>query len=252
MEAIVSQIGALLIKKEATLATAESCTGGLIGHLLTNVAGSSQWYIGGAISYSNELKQQLLAVNADTIEDVGAVSAEVAEQMARGAQQAFGTEYAISVTGIAGPSGGTAEKPVGLTYIGIATPQEVSVQRFVWDGDRHVNKQQSAKQALIMLLEKLGADSEVSKSASPRRSAIGEGGSAKVEIVFQPDGRMRPVSFAWQGRTLKVTSWGRQWEKEGVRHFLVMTTGDRVWELRFVSANGYWSIHSRSAPYRTV
>lgn len=149
------QLGNLLKAKSYTLATAESCTGGLIGHRITNVSGSSAYYLGGIISYSNEAKMQFLGVQESTLRDFGAVSEQTAREMALGAQRIFGATFALSVTGIAGPDGGTADKPVGLTYIGLATPTTILVRRFVWTGERIQNKEASAEAALQFLLEYL-------------------------------------------------------------------------------------------------
>ena len=121
----VKSVMALLLERGWRLATAESCTGGLIAHWVTAIPGSSSVYAGGAVAYANEAKTALLGVPPALIERHGAVSAPVAEAMARGALERLGADVAVSTTGIAGPSGGTAEKPVGLVYIGVATRQGV-------------------------------------------------------------------------------------------------------------------------------
>jgi nicotinamide-nucleotide amidase len=148
-------IGSLLLERGWKLVTAESCTGGLIGHWITNVPGSSDYYLGGVVSYSNALKMQLLGVRAGTLETYGAVSEQVALEMAQGARARLGGEVALAVTGIAGPGGGSAEKPVGLTFTGISAPWGESVARFVWSGERVENKKESARAALQMLVEAL-------------------------------------------------------------------------------------------------
>jgi PncC family amidohydrolase len=145
-------VGELLIARQMTIATAESCTGGLISHLITDVSGSSAYMMGGIVAYSNEAKINLLGVKPETLVAVGAVSEEVAIELAAGVKRVFGVDCALSVTGIAGPLGGTAEKPVGLTYIGLATPDGITVQRFVWEGNRVQNKLSSAQAALQMLI----------------------------------------------------------------------------------------------------
>ncbi|HLA42032.1 MAG TPA: CinA family protein [Aggregatilineales bacterium] len=152
---LANRTGVLLLQRNQTLATAESCTGGLIGHRITEVSGSSAYFMGGVVTYSNEAKMRFLNVQESTLMAVGAVSEEVAYEMAQGAKNAFQTDFALSVTGIAGPSGGTLDKPVGLTYIGLATPEGVTVQRHVWEGDRSEVKSQSADAALQMLLDYL-------------------------------------------------------------------------------------------------
>ena len=136
-----------------TLATAESCTGGLVGHAITEVAGSSAYYLGGIISYSDEAKAGLLDVPAEALTMHGAVSAQVARAMAIGARARFGAGLAVAVTGIAGPGGGTDEKPVGLTYVAAADDRAVEVRRHRWTGDRAANKVASAEAALELLIE---------------------------------------------------------------------------------------------------
>ncbi len=152
------QLGGHLHALKVTLATAESCTGGLIGHLITEVPGSSAYYVGGVVAYSNEVKARLLGVSRETLELCGAVSHRTAEQMAVGARRLFGSDYALAVTGIAGPTGGTAQKPVGLTFVALDAPEGTHVRRFVWSGDRHQNKLSSARAALELLWEYLNAN----------------------------------------------------------------------------------------------
>ena len=147
------QVGEALQSRGLTVATAESCTGGLIASRLTDISGSSAYLLGGVVAYSNAIKMKLLNVAEKTLIDHGAVSEPTARQMAIGARTLIGTDYALSVTGIAGPGGGTAEKPVGLTYIGLAGPDGiVIVERRVWPHDRLGNKQASADAALELLL----------------------------------------------------------------------------------------------------
>jgi PncC family amidohydrolase len=154
-----NQLGAALRERGLTVCTAESCTGGLIAHRLTNIAGSSEYVVGGVVAYSNYTKSHLLRVREHTLIDYGAVSVQVAVEMATGARQLFGTDYSVSVTGIAGPGGGTAEKPVGLTFIGLAGPDDLlTVERYVWDGDREANKVYSANAALELLLKYVTSD----------------------------------------------------------------------------------------------
>lgn len=150
---LARQVGEGLRRKNWTLATAESCTGGLLGHLLTEVPGSSAYYLGGIIAYTNRLKQELLDVPVRLLEEHGAVSEAVARAMAEGAWRRLGAAVALSITGIAGPGGGTPEKPVGLVYLGLATPEGAHVERWVWDGDRMSNKLRSAQRALELLIE---------------------------------------------------------------------------------------------------
>lgn len=139
----------------ATLSAAESCSGGLIAHRITNVSGSSAYFLGGIVSYSNEAKESLLGVSHDILVTYGAVSGPVARAMAEGAQRVFESDYAIGVTGIAGPTGGTEDKPVGLVYIAVATPHETVVTRNRFDGTREEVKKQTADAALRLVLEQL-------------------------------------------------------------------------------------------------
>ena len=117
METLLAQIAAALLARKQTLATAESCTGGLVGAALTSLPGSSTWYLGGIVAYANALKIRLLGVAPELLETCGAVSLETARAMAEGARAATGADFAVSITGIAGPDGGTQEKPVGLGTI---------------------------------------------------------------------------------------------------------------------------------------
>jgi PncC family amidohydrolase len=156
--ALAERIQHHMQERGLTLATAESCTGGLIGHLITEVSGSSEYYVGGIVSYSNDLKEHELGVDRHTLETHGAVSAQTGVAMAEGARRRYGAAVAISVTGIAGPLGGTASKPVGLTYVGVADDAGHDVRRFAWDGDRHANKVSSAAAALELLADRIGLD----------------------------------------------------------------------------------------------
>lgn len=140
-----------LRQAKQSLATAESCTGGYIGHLLTSLPGSSEVYKGGAISYSNELKMSILGVHPETLERFGAVSEEVALEMAIGAQQHFQVDYSVAVTGIAGPDGGTDEKPVGTVWIAVAGKNGAKAQKFNFGKVRLPNIERSAANALVML-----------------------------------------------------------------------------------------------------
>ncbi len=161
------RVGAALIRQGARVCAAESCTGGLLLSALTDVAGSSAYVQGGLVTYSNEAKMNLLNVREATLMAQGAVSESTAGEMALGALALFDTDYALSVTGIAGPGGGTVEKPVGLTYIGLAGRCGLSrVERRVWDGDRVQNKLSSVAAALQLLLQAV-EDQSLSK-AMPR------------------------------------------------------------------------------------
>jgi PncC family amidohydrolase len=153
---LAAQIQEACERRCLTVAVAESCTGGLIADAITDTPGASAWFAGGVVAYSNASKVRLLDVPADVLEAHGAVSAQVAQAMARGACERFGAQVAVAVTGVAGPGGGTAAKPVGLTYVAVAGKLGSDVRRFGWTGDRQANKQASARAALEMLLESLG------------------------------------------------------------------------------------------------
>lgn len=152
---LAALVGEELRAAGLTLSTAESCTGGLIGHLLTEIAGSSDYYRGGLVSYSDDLKRNELSVPAAVLDKHGAVSAQTAVAMAQGARSRYSTDVAIAVTGIAGPGGGSAAKPVGLTYVAVADGDGHEVQRHQWSGDRHANKVASAEAALNLLMARL-------------------------------------------------------------------------------------------------
>ena len=150
-----ARIAEALTARGWLVAIAESCTGGLIGHLLTEQPGSSAYFAGGVISYSNAVKQQALGVREETLRVHGAVSAECALEMARGVRAALGAHVGLSATGIAGPGGGTVSKPVGLVYIGLSSPLGEIAERHFWPHDRSGNKWATADAALSLLLRHL-------------------------------------------------------------------------------------------------
>jgi PncC family amidohydrolase len=156
-QTLEAKVGSALNGKGWTLALGESCTGGLIAHRITEVPGSSEYFLGGVVAYSNAVKELLLHVESETLKTVGAVSEEAAREMARGAREAMSAAVGVSVTGIAGPGGGTVDKPVGLTFISVSTPEGEWAERHVFQGDRHSNKESAADAALKLLLEALGA-----------------------------------------------------------------------------------------------
>lgn len=157
---IEAQIGYLLRQRGWRLALGESCTGGLLGHRLTSVPGASSYFAGGITSYSDRVKSSLLGVDRGTLEEHGAVSEATAIEMAQGARRAFGVEVGLSVTGIAGPGGGTATKPVGLTWIAVSTPDRTRAEEHRWEGDRAANKERSAQAALTLLASNLRGESD--------------------------------------------------------------------------------------------
>jgi len=146
-----TSVGKTLHKNNKTLAVAESCTGGLICNRLTNVSGSSGYFLGGIVSYSNKMKEDVLGVSHRSMQKYGAVSRQVAAEMAKGMRLLAGSDIALSVTGIAGPGGGTRSKPVGLVYIGLATNNKRAVKKFIFKGSRKKIKSLAADAALRLL-----------------------------------------------------------------------------------------------------
>ena len=149
------QIGTLLHERGLKLATAESCTGGLVADRITNIPGSSEYFLGGIVAYSYEAKVALLHVSWDTLQQYGAVSREVVLEMAIGARKVMQADIAVSISGIAGPGGGLPDKPVGTTWFGLSSIDGDWARKFVWEGDRLKNKDLSAEAALQFILDYL-------------------------------------------------------------------------------------------------
>jgi PncC family amidohydrolase len=151
-------IGDLLKAKKTKLTFAESCTGGLVGHRITNVPGSSEYYLGSVTAYAYEVKESLLGVKHETLNTVGAVSRECVLEMASGVRKALSGGFPLenvigmSISGIAGPGGGTPEKPVGTVWVGMSTPDGEWAWKFQWQGDRLKNKEDSAQAALLLVV----------------------------------------------------------------------------------------------------
>lgn len=152
MDELAALAGRMLREAQLTLAVAESCTGGLLAHHITNVPGSSNYFLGGVVAYANEAKLRLLNVPCEVIEQHGAVSWQTALAMARGVRQLLRADVALSITGIAGPTGGTPEKPIGLMYLGLVADDAERWEEHHWFGTRLENKEFSVRVALIMLL----------------------------------------------------------------------------------------------------
>jgi len=156
-EELLKKVAYQLKKQGLIVATAESCTGGLLAHTLTNIPGSSVYFERGIVSYSNRAKIELVNVPEKTLNEYGAVSAQTAEAMAVGIKNSSQVDIGIATTGIAGPTGGTKEKPVGLVYIGIATPTNVDVKKYTFSGDRLHNKESTCNAALQMLFDHINS-----------------------------------------------------------------------------------------------
>ncbi|MET1255488.1 CinA family protein [Aliikangiella maris] len=157
MQQLIEQLSEKLLASQQMAVTVESCTGGGIGKALTDVAGSSAWFAGGLITYTNESKTQLAGVSATLIQENGAVSQLVAEAMAQGALQHFHNTVSVAVSGVAGPGGGTPDKPVGTVCIATCANQQVFSKRFLFDGDRQQIREQTIEQAIVMLIEALSS-----------------------------------------------------------------------------------------------
>lgn len=155
-ERLETRIGKRLRERGQSLATGESCTGGLLGHRITNVPGASEYYRGGIVAYSNEAKVALLGVERTALARFGAVSEAVARQMAEGVRRRLDADWGIGVTGIAGPAGGTPDKPLGLVYIAVAGQGRVTVRCSRFAGARAAIKKQTAEEALRLFWEQLG------------------------------------------------------------------------------------------------
>jgi PncC family amidohydrolase len=153
--ALAQRTGQLLLGVGWHLASAESCTGGLIGHALTEVPGSSAYYQGGVIAYDNAVKEHVVGVDSHTLETVGAVSEPCAREMVTGVRGLLQTEVGIATTGIAGPGGGTPSKPVGLVYIAVAMPDAMQCERHVFPGDRSAIKLATARRGLELVIAML-------------------------------------------------------------------------------------------------
>lgn len=148
---LAREVGRLLKERKLTIAIAESCTGGLIQKMLTDIPGSSEYFIGGVVAYSNLLKHKLLYVPMQTLITYGAVSYETACEMAWGIKELTGASIGVSTTGIAGPTGGTLDKPVGLVYIGVCTEKGATAYKFLFNGTRQEIREQTAIKALELV-----------------------------------------------------------------------------------------------------
>lgn len=154
-ENVLKKVSNLLKEKKLKVATAESCTGGLIAHTLTNISGSSDYFERGIVSYSYRAKIELLDVSENILKDYGAVSEQVARAMAEGIRTKSKVDIGMATTGIAGPTGGTKEKPVGLVYIAISTSNKTEVKKFLFSDSRIQNKESTSNAALKILLDYL-------------------------------------------------------------------------------------------------
>ena len=173
--ALAERLQGLCLGRGLTVALAESCTGGLVAAAITSVPGSSGYFLGGVVSYSDSAKTATLDVAAAALEAHGAVSAQVAKAMATGARARFDASLAASITGVSGPDGGSEAKPVGLTYVGLASGDAVAVRRFTFAGDREANREAAARAALEWLIERAeappGTSAQAGAAGQPRDEA---------------------------------------------------------------------------------
>lgn len=222
-------VGELLRKRGLRLAIAESCTGGLVGHRITNIPGSSTYYMGSVTAYAYEAKVRLLGVRWETLELHGAVSQETVLEMAKGVRDLLAADIGLAISGIAGPGGGTREKPVGLTWIGLSVEGFQQAWHTIWQGDRLAIKEQSAEQALALLVDYL---SQVERRQQAEQVVV----TAQFDLAGNP----QPLSFIWNNLPYSITATGRRWEDTQGRHILVMDNADQVYELLFVPTEGRW------------
>jgi nicotinamide-nucleotide amidase len=279
-ESLIRTIGSTLNAGGLTLTVAESCTGGLLGATITSIPGSSAYFEGGVIAYSYEAKMNLLDVPAELLEEHGAVSPAIVRCMAEGVRRLMGTDLALAITGIAGPSGATPEKPVGLVYIALASDLGVECQECRWSGDRLQNQQWSVRAALELLHEHLAslgpatgrqeacvenarAQQRLEPSLSdgtqpsakgpprgPLRHEPGGGTPVQVDARFEPGQPPSPLALNIEGQRLRITAVGRTWAtgegSDAIHHFMVETAPGEVMELAFEPGEMRWLVARRS------
>lgn len=152
-EPVLASLARQLIKKKLTISVCESCTGGMFSGMITDRPGSSKYFIGGIVAYSNEVKRKVVGVKPATLKKHGSVSAEVVKEMARGVRRNLIADIGIAITGIAGPTGGSKTKPVGLVYVGFASKQKTSIRRLLLRGSRATIRKKACKEALYLLAD---------------------------------------------------------------------------------------------------
>jgi PncC family amidohydrolase len=245
IEPVEYTLPALLAAAGSRLATAESCTGGLIGHRLTNVPGSSEYYLGGVTAYANAVKTALLGVPPETIERYGAVSEPTVLAMAAGAGRALGAQLGLAVSGVAGPGGGSAEKPVGTVWIGLAAPGFARAWRYLFPGERETVKALAAEAALQLLAAYLRAGGE---PAVPSLDALEQALPLAVAWRFDADGRPVPQQFTWRGAARRIEAIGRRWSTPAGEHLLARLPDGEIFELVYHPPSGAWRIAQAHRP----
>jgi nicotinamide-nucleotide amidase len=223
-------LGEQLRQRRLTLVCAESCTGGLVSAQIVAVPGSSDYFLGGVVAYANQIKAGVLGVQETTLAEHGAVSWQTATEMATGVRRLFGVSLALSTTGIAGPSGGTPLKPVGLVYVALATSEHVWWEGHRWMGSRGENNVQTAQATLALLKRYL--DGEMGDASDDARGSVAlpETGTP-IQVELSP-GATWPSAFLWRGQRCLIESYGRRWvDDTGGRHVLVMSQAHGTFEL---------------------
>lgn len=155
MNRLAKKIGRLLSKKNLTLSICESCTGGMLGSIITEIPGSSKYFKGGIIAYSNEIKSKIIGVKNKTLKNFGAVSSQTAKEMALGLKRLTNSDIGISITGIAGPGGATKTKPVGLVYIGVIFKEKIKIKKNIFAGNRQQIRKKACEKALVLISKML-------------------------------------------------------------------------------------------------
>ncbi len=234
LQDLSAALGEQLRQRGLTLAVAESCTGGLLAGTIVAIPGSSDYFLGGVVAYANEVKSGILGVAPATLAAHGAVSWQAAAEMAWGALALLGANLALSTTGIAGPAGGTPDKPVGTVYIALSTRERILWQRHQWAGPRLENIRSSVGAALKLLEAHLThAEQEAAESGSLTPAQLADHDEVvQVELRGGQGGRAVPTAFTWRGQRHIIESHGRSWrDAEGAWHYLVMSQGHGTFQL---------------------
>ncbi len=233
---IEQRIGELLNQYSLTLSTAESCTGGLIAHNITNIPGSSNYFAGAAVVYSNEAKISLLDVQPTTLEKYGAVSKQTVLEMAIGVRIMYRTEAGLSVSGIAGPGGGSEGKPVGLVWFGVNVLGRENAWKFNFQGGRLQIKEKAAQTALELLEEHLNAIKIITEDTGDvhdQEKTNTRYDQVRVWGTFDREGNFTPDGFLLHGVEHPIEIISRHWQDGDAMHYLVMVPIDSIYELIF-------------------
>lgn len=246
---ISARAGRKLSDGALTIATAESCTGGLLASVLTDVSGSSAYLLGGVVSYSNQAKMALLGVQEATLQSLGAVSAETAAEMAQGARALFASDLALSTTGIAGPTGGTPDKPVGTVYLHLSAPGVEWGEHHVWPYDRAGNKLASVAASLELALRYL----ESSPESLPNPNLPTPLDRPVIVEAEWKSGKWRPRAVWLENKRWEIVGWGRQTQRrDGGTVVMVEASGGARFELLVDIEAGQWRLLQAWWPRRSV